>query len=1077
MSNYTLVFLISANYTIFNIRFIKLCLGVYEPTSTTLTATTAYTRNPIGLGIGVATPVFTDQPPMYYQNDAYYQFSSQTFAVKHNSAFLKIPELTCSVSGATPITYSLSPYGGGTVPTWASIDSNTGFLQGTIPELVGNQTFQFYIESASTKFSSNSQKLITLEVEAPKCNDGEITPNEQWEDGNISDGDGCSTSCQIEPGWNCVNNPALTSSTCAPICGDGLIKGSEKWDDGNIIDNQGCLYDCSGSIDGWHWTGGSSTQKDTWQEHCNDGFITLNEQWEDGNLKDGDGCSTSCQIEPGWNCVNNPALTSSTCTPICGDGLVKGSEKWDDGNKIDNQGCLPDCSGSIDGWHWTGGSSTQKDTWQEQCNDGFITLNEHWEDGNLKEGDGCSASCKIEPGWSCVNNPALTSSTCTPICGDGLVAGSEKWDDGNVIDNQGCLPDCSGSIDGWHWTGGSSTQKDTWQEQCNDGFITLNELWEDGNLKEGDGCSASCKIEPGWSCVNNTALTSSTCTPICGDGLIKGSEKWDDGNVIDNQGCLPDCSGSIDGWHWTGGSSTQKDTWQEQCNDGFITLNEQWEDGNLKDGDGWSPTCQIESGWNCVNNTALTSSTCTPICGDGLIKGSEKWDDGNKITNQWCSPDCSGPIYGWYCNKTTGIAPYKCETHLMDGIHIKETEDWDDGNDVDLGDGWTNSGKIEEHWICEDDLTLMSKCKNMLIIIEEINDKAVIVVGTSVAVGVGASSFSPTSAGTVWALINVLQMMTILMGIRIYIPQAIRNYIGAYSWVLLNFSFMKFQELAVIGLPAQKLDSDQPSNLQENVGLDYRSSFANAYLLLWIFLFLSGMHLLTKLVGKCCTTRYRWMGKIKVASDWLSNQIKSTYYLRLLLEMFILLLLASMSEIYLLDTSSAPSGISLFIAFCIFLFCIIMIGVALIYSQIYKESNHEHLKEFYSLYRDEPRYRVCSPIELWRRFLIIWVVIFLNRFNRDFCFILIYTFQCLYTLFIILRRPYKNLKDSVVEIINQVFYIVLICFLWIFRNEEQWTKVRVHAFVWTLSANTFMLTLLNFGKEIYNYEPCNWRKF
>jgi cysteine-rich repeat protein len=40
------------------------------------------------------------------------------------------------------------------------------------------------------------------------CGDGRISATEECDDGNHSDGDGCSTECTVEPGWTCENEPS-----------------------------------------------------------------------------------------------------------------------------------------------------------------------------------------------------------------------------------------------------------------------------------------------------------------------------------------------------------------------------------------------------------------------------------------------------------------------------------------------------------------------------------------------------------------------------------------------------------------------------------------------------------------------------------------------------------------------------------------------------------------------------------------------------------------------------------------------------------------------------------------------------
>ena len=69
-------------------------------------------------------------------------------------------------------------------------------------------------------------------------------------------GDGCSSSCLIEPKFTCTGGTINTKDTCKTVCGDGYRLGTEQWDDGNT-----------------------------------------SEQWDDGNLVNGDGWSSNCKNE------------------------------------------------------------------------------------------------------------------------------------------------------------------------------------------------------------------------------------------------------------------------------------------------------------------------------------------------------------------------------------------------------------------------------------------------------------------------------------------------------------------------------------------------------------------------------------------------------------------------------------------------------------------------------------------------------------------------------------------------------------------------------------------------------------
>lgn len=101
-------------------------------------------------------------------------------------------------------------------------------------------------------------KVNMQEKSSLACGDGIINAGESCDDNNISSGDGCSSTCQVETGFSCSGSPSVCTSTC----GDGIVAPGA-------------------------------------------------EQCDDANLNNGDGCNSSCIIEPGYNCSGSPSI----CTP------------------------------------------------------------------------------------------------------------------------------------------------------------------------------------------------------------------------------------------------------------------------------------------------------------------------------------------------------------------------------------------------------------------------------------------------------------------------------------------------------------------------------------------------------------------------------------------------------------------------------------------------------------------------------------------------------------------------------------------------------------------------------------------
>ena len=204
-------------------------------------------------------------------------------------------------------------------------------------------------------------------IKTAKCGDGKLTSDEQCDDNNATGGDGC-TNCQVDTGWEC----RVPGRKCIPTCGDGMLKGGEKCDDSN---------------------------KD------ND-----------------DGCSSSCLPEPGATC---PPAGGKCTVAVCGNGTKESSEGCDCGT---DPAKLPTGCPGPNGLFFGDGAGCSKTCTKEPkcrdasgktqacdttCGNGNKEMGEDCDDGNLDTGDGCNATCKVEGGFTCADNPKEDAEDCT----------------------------------------------------------------------------------------------------------------------------------------------------------------------------------------------------------------------------------------------------------------------------------------------------------------------------------------------------------------------------------------------------------------------------------------------------------------------------------------------------------------------------------------------------------------------------------------------------------------------------------------------------------------------------------------
>jgi fibro-slime domain-containing protein len=157
------------------------------------------------------------------------------------------------------------------------------------------------------------------------CGNGVLDLGERCDDGNTDSGDGCSSTCQIEPGWSCTGSPSVCTKG---VCGNGVVETGEECDCGTDPaklptgctgpnglfngDGTGCSKTCTVEpiCRGTNGTGTTHACAAT----CGNGNLEPGEDCDDSNLIDGDGCSSKCKIEQGFTCTTQTNPDTQPCT-------------------------------------------------------------------------------------------------------------------------------------------------------------------------------------------------------------------------------------------------------------------------------------------------------------------------------------------------------------------------------------------------------------------------------------------------------------------------------------------------------------------------------------------------------------------------------------------------------------------------------------------------------------------------------------------------------------------------------------------------------------------------------------------
>ncbi len=381
------------------------------------------------------------------------------------------------------------------VPTIVNLDNATG--ASTVIKGFGS------IEKLSNKLglvnTINKPQTTVEKKSLAGCGDGVIDAGEQCDQGggNVSNGDGCSSTCQIEAGFTCSGTPSVCTMTA--VCGDGVIAGTEQCDDGNTANGDGCSATCTVQT-GFSCSGNPSICTSV----CGDGIVVGTEQCDDGNLVNGDGCSATCIVQVGYSCSGNP----SNCSTICGDGTAAGAEQCDDGNVANGDGCSSTCQ------------IENVAPSNDECTSAITISNTI---GNIAGN----------------NSVATNSAIAAPACGSII---NDLWYSFTISSTQIVRIAANGG------TAAVDPLMAIYSGTC--GTLTYIICDDDGG--PGSNSLIQTTLTAGTYFIRvgsfslaskgNFSLVYNLNSPnICGNGLIELTEECDDGNTNDNDGCSNIC--------------------------------------------------------------------------------------------------------------------------------------------------------------------------------------------------------------------------------------------------------------------------------------------------------------------------------------------------------------------------------------------------------------------------------------------------------------------------------------------------------------------------------------------------------
>ena len=312
-----------------------------------------------------------------------------------------------------------------------------------------------------------------------------------------------------------------------------------------------------------------------------------------------------------------------------------------------------------------------------------------------------------------------------------------------------------------------------------------------------------------------------------------------------------------------------------------------------------------------------------------------------------------------------------------------------------------------------------------------------------------------------------------------FIPDTMKTYLEGQGFALITFNFIPSADIPGIDIPVDWMEADQPNELLESLGIESKSTFINNLSFILTIFGIMALHLLLRFVFVCGAR-----GRGKCAKFWtwfrlkIIDIIKYALYMRLFIESHEAMLLSATNEIYLMDLKDFSDVFSLIVAFVILGFSIAMPIIAF-YCFFVNRHNFDPEKkfffmEFFADLRNAKIARLYMTLLLTRRIVFVSFVIFLPNAPRELTYTVllgkVYSIivhlvsQIGYILALLLLRPFDSVVNNIIEMVNELFLLIVTCMLFAFSDESKWGGGAVDAILNVLMINAYLVVVIMIGK-------------
>ena len=325
---------------------------------------------------------------------------------------------------------------------------------------------------------------------------------------------------------------------------------------------------------------------------------------------------------------------------------------------------------------------------------------------------------------------------------------------------------------------------------------------------------------------------------------------------------------------------------------------------------------------------------------------------------------------------------------------------------------------------------------------------------------------------SLWSIINQMQILFLILITGAYIPSDVQTVITGSKFLLFPINYIPFNKIGLYNWIANKFDFDLTDELFASLQIKSDSSVYNllsfAFSLIPVFI----IHLLLFLLSRCLrkwSTEGNWLC-FKSSMKWLLTKIyyfmTFGYYIRLILESNQYFLVSAIYESNMLKTTQNLKIVSLVIAILLLVLLFSMI-VLVFYLAITPEQRvnkeHDKLGEFFRGIKPLKMSRLYIWMMLIRRAIFIVLLILFVSKSTILVIGILWIIQLGYLNYVIHQRPYSKVRNNLIDIINEFYFIWILSWLLHFNTKDFWSGSCISIYIWVVASNSMITFVIIIG--------------